>query len=320
MQEPTKYDSIFWIETDKIEPNPFQPRHEFDEERLKALAESIRQYGVLQPLVVTRKEVATDDGGLRTYYELISGERRLRASKIAGTREVPVIIREQADDDRVKLELAIIENLQREDLNPVDRAKAFKRLADDFGFKHHEIAEKVGKSRVYVTNSLRILDLPQEMVDAVAQGQISEGHTRPLLMLSDRPEEQATFFKEILLKKLNVREAESVARNIAVERSRKFKKQATAEILGYQNKLAEMLGTRVSIEESEQGGKIHIDFFSPEDVKAILELVEKSKNVAREVPKPEAMPTTEANQEIPKLVEESQEKEEDIYNIKNFSV
>lgn len=163
-------DSIFHIEVGKIKPNPFQPRKEFDEARLRELADSIRQYGVLQPLVVTRKEIAQDDGGLAVEYELIAGERRLRAARIAGLTQVPVVIRAQADTDQMKLELAIIENLQREDLNPIDRAMAFRRLADEFGFKHTEIAKKIGKSREYVSNSLRLLMLPQDVLDAIAQG------------------------------------------------------------------------------------------------------------------------------------------------------
>ena len=140
--------SIFWVEVDKIKPNPFQPRREFDEEALRALAESIKQYGVLQALVVTRKEIIKDDG-LVVEYELTAGERRLRASKMAGLSQVPVIIRmgegDENKDDLMKLELAIIENVQREDLNPVERAKAFKKLADQFGFKHHQIAQKTGE-------------------------------------------------------------------------------------------------------------------------------------------------------------------------------
>ena len=214
-------DSIFHIEVGKIKPNPFQPRKEFDEARLRELADSIRQYGVLQPLVVTRKEIAQDDGGLAVEYELIAGERRLRAARIAGLTQVPVVIRAQADTDQMKLELAIIENLQREDLNPMDRAMAFRRLADEFGFKHTEIAKKIGKSREYVSNSLRLLMLPQDVLDAIAQGKMTEGHARPLMMLTDRPEEQTTLFKEIMIKKITVREAEDIARRIAVDKARK---------------------------------------------------------------------------------------------------
>src|SRR3990167_4884992 len=175
-------DSIFWIEVDNIKPNPFQPRREFDEARLADLAESIRMYGILQPLVVTRREVSLPDGSIVVEYELISGERRLRASKISGLTQVPALIRNGEEDSRIKLELAIIENLQREDINAVDRARAFDRLAREFGMKHIQIAEKVGKSREYVSNTLRILMLPEEILNALSEGKISEGHTRPLLM------------------------------------------------------------------------------------------------------------------------------------------
>jgi ParB family chromosome partitioning protein len=189
-------DSIFWVETSKIVPNPFQPRKEFEEAKLKDLAESIRQYGILQPLVVTRKEIQKEDGGLSTEYELISGERRLRASKIAGLSQVPVLIRNSEETDQIKLELAIIENLQREDINPVDRARAFDRLAKEFSLTHSQIAQKIGKSREYVSNSMRILMLPEAMLTALAEGKISEGHSRPLLMLADRKEEQEVFSKK----------------------------------------------------------------------------------------------------------------------------
>src|ERR1700744_234097 len=140
--EPTKYDSVFWVEVDRIQPNPFQPRREFDEARLKSLAESIRQYGVLQPLVVTRADIELPGGGLQSAYELIAGERRLRASKLIGLREVPVVIRVGEQTDHMKLELAIIENLQREDLNSIDRAKALAQLANDFALTHAEVGVK----------------------------------------------------------------------------------------------------------------------------------------------------------------------------------
>src|SRR3989344_8939071 len=265
--------SIFWVEVDKIKPNPFQPRHEFDEVKLRDLSDSIRQYGVLQPLVVTRKELEKPDGGIFVEYELIAGERRLRASKMAGVIQVPVIIRAGADDDRTKLELAIIENLQREDLNPVDRAAAFKRLAEDFGFKHVEIAKKVGKSREYVSNSLRLLALPQEMIDALVRGEISEGHARPSLMLGDRPEEQVTLFREILLKRLNVREAEGIARRIAYDKVRKKDRAIAPEIVEIEEELTEKLGTRVHIERKTIGGKITIDFFSSDDLQNLINLI-----------------------------------------------
>ncbi|MDO8564944.1 MAG: ParB/RepB/Spo0J family partition protein [bacterium] len=269
--------AIFWVEVDKVKPNPFQPRREFDEARLQELSESIRMYGVLQPLVVTRKEIARDDGSLFVEYELISGERRLRASRLAGIGQVPVLIRHGEENDREKLELAIIENLQREDLNSVDRAHAFKRLSAEFGFKHTDIGKKVGKSREYVSNTLRILDLPEEILKALSEGRLSEGHTRPLLMLVDRPQEQITLFKEIVYKKVTVREAELIARHIAVERARRKPLEISPELRAVEEKLREALGTRVRIEQGGEGGKILIDFFSTEDLRSILELMNSNQ-------------------------------------------
>jgi ParB family chromosome partitioning protein len=269
--------AIFWIDVDKVSPNPYQPRREFDEERLKDLAESIRQYGILQPLTVSRIEEERGDGGITVRYELVAGERRLRASKLAGLPQVPCIIR-RGDDSKTKLELAIIENLQREDLNPVDRAKSFQRLAEEFSLKHGEIGKKISKSREYVSNTMRLLTLPQEILDALEQGRISEGHTRPLLMLGDRPEEQVTLFKEMLIRKMTVREAEGIARRIAFDKVRKKDRFHDPDIADMEGRLAESLGTRVHIEKKETGGKILIDFFSYEELQGILTILETKKS------------------------------------------
>ena len=266
-------DAIFWIEVDKIKPNPYQPRREFDPVALQTLADSIRQYGVLQALVVTRNEVVKEDGGLAVEYELIAGERRLRASKLAGIREVPCLIKTGEENSLLKLELAIIENIQREDLNAVDRARAFERLVNEFGFKHNQIAEKMGKSREYVSNTLRLLTLPEFILQALSEGKITEGHARPLMMLTGRLPEQETLFKEIIFKKLTVREAEAIARTIAQDRIRKKEHVPDPELVDLEEKFAESLGTRVHIERRENGGKLSIDFFSNEDLHHILELV-----------------------------------------------
>ena len=268
--------SIFWIDTDKVKPNPFQPRRDFDEARLQDLADSIKQYGVLQPLTVSRVEVEKDGGGLVTEYELIAGERRLRAAKMAGVTQVPVIIR-VGDTALMKLELAIIENLQREDLNAVDRARAFFRLVNEFKFTHNEIAKKMGRSREYVSNSLRILTLPEEIINGLSEGKITEGHTRPLLMLADHPEEQLVLFKEILYKKITVREAERLARKIAFDRVRKKEFIPDPEIIELEEEFQEKLGTRVHIDRKELGGQIKIDFFSTEDLRQILEQIKKTE-------------------------------------------
>lgn len=264
--------AIFWIEVEKIKPNPYQPRKEFDEKHLQDLADSIRQYGVLQPIVVTRALHPKEDGGLGAEYELVAGERRLRASKLAGVARIPALIQQGLADPRLKLEVAIIENLQREDLNPVDRAISFSRLANEFSLKHIEIAKKVGKSREYVSNSLRLLLLPEDILGALSKGRITEGHARPLMMLADRKEEQGTLFKEILFKKLTVREAEQIARHIAHDRVRK-KVTIDPEMDRIEKELAESLGTRVSIERRQVGGKLVIDFFSSDDLRALLDKV-----------------------------------------------
>ena len=269
VNKPPRQQSIFWIETDKIKPNSTQPRESFKEESLRGLADSIRQYGVLQPLVVTRREIEVPSGTV-VEYELIAGERRLRASKMAELNQVPVIIRED-EGEKVRLELAIIENLQREDLNPLEKARAFKKLIDSFNLKHHEIATKIGKSREYISNSLRILGLPEEIQRGLSDGAISEGHTRPLLMLSDRPQEQITLYKEIIYKKISVREAERISRSIAKEKARKKNFASDQETRFLEEKLSEKLGTRVQIEKTGSKGKIHIDFFSEEELRALLD-------------------------------------------------
>lgn len=330
--------SIFFIEVDKIVPNPYQPRREFEEAKLKDLADSIRQYGVLQPLVVSRAEKEKEDGGLATEYELIAGERRLRASKLAGLREVPVIIR-VGDDNLMKLELAIIENLQREDLNAVERARAFQRFVDEFKYTHEQIGKKVGKSRVYVSNTIRILMLPDEILNALSEGKITEGHTRPLMMLQDRPEEQLVLFKEILYKKITVREAERMSRKIAIEKVRKTELLPDPEILEMEELFQEALGTRVHIEKNEKGGQILIDFFSPEDLRTLLDTLNSSgaslnnpqalmdrheEKVRSEEPAPVDSTINDDNlqslEDRPKEEIEKANEDADLYNIKNFSL
>ena len=307
-------DSVFWIETEKIKPNPYQPRREFDEARLRDLAESIRMYGILQPLIVTRKEFEKDDGGLAVEYELISGERRLRASKIAGLFQVPALIRHGEEDARIKLEIAIIENLQREDINAVDRARAFDRLVKEFSMKHMQIAEKVGKSREYVSNTMRILALPEHMLNALSEGKISEGHTRPLLMLVDRKEEQETLFKEIIIKKISVRESEAVARKIALDRVRKKDWSHEPEIGEMEKKMKEILGTKVSINKTtDNGGRIIIDFHSTSDIRDILDKLSKQESGESIRPEVNAI-DDRPKQDVVK------EENEEIYSIKNFSV
>jgi len=317
--------SIFWIDTDKIKPNPFQPRRDFDEARLQDLADSIKQYGVLQPLTVSRMEVEKEGGGIVTEYELIAGERRLRAAIIAGVSQVPVIIR-TGDTAMMKLELAIIENLQREDLSVVDRARAFSRLVSEFKFTHNEVAKKIGKSREYVSNSLRILTLPEEIINGLSEGKISDGHTRPLLMLADHPEEQLVLFKEIVYKKITVREAERLARKIAYDRVRKKEFMPDPEITELEEEFQEKLGTRVHIEKKELGGQIKIDYFSTEDLREILDLIHKSENEKKPAEMLENYITKSNTEENAteavddRTKEEIKKDDDDLYNVSNFSV
>lgn len=329
MSSPQHYfeDSIFWIEVEKIHPNPYQPRRDFDEARLKDLSESIRMYGVLQPLVVTRREFTKDDGGLAVEYELIAGERRLRASKLAGLQQVPALIRSGDQSDKMKLELAIIENLQREDINSVDRARAFSRLASEFGMKHVQIAEKVGKSREYVSNTLRILDLPEEILTALSEGKLSEGHTRPLLMLTDRKEEQLVLFKEIVLKRITVREAEAFARNTAKDRVRK-KSLIDPALAELEQKFKDTLGTKVYIERKENGGRIMIDFFDNQDIQNLLLRLSQQATVASVV-ETDATKISEATplQISAETMDDrapaeivAEENTEELYSVKNFGV
>jgi ParB family chromosome partitioning protein len=330
MDRDEKYlsESIFWLEVDRIKPNPYQPRKVFDEAALNSLAESIRQYGVLQPLVVTKRETEIADEGIRVEYELISGERRLRASKIARVHQVPVVIRKAENSDKIKLELAIIENLQREDLNAVDRAKAFKQLIDEFKLSHVEVGKKMGKSREYVSNTLRILTLPEDMQQALMRGDISEGHTRPLLMLAEKKEEQAVLFKEITDKHMTVREAEQIARRIAVERARKA--DLTPELLSLEKQLTEKLGTRVRIEQKEKGGKVLIDFFSPEDLAQLVAIVAQQQQARVQMP-PTPPATASEGQDVPAVADAGlnpntpqeshvSEEEDDLYSMRNFTV
>lgn len=327
---PTKYDSVFWIEVDRIRPNPYQPRKDFSEEGLKSLAESIRQYGVLMPLVVSRTDIEKPGGGLESVYELIAGERRLRASKLAGLKQIPVVIR-QGESNLTKLELAIIENLQREDLNAIDRAKALQKLIDEFGISHAETAAKIGKSREYVSNSLRLLSLPEHMQSAIVGKEMSEGHARPLLALNDRPEERETLFKEIILKKLPVRAAERIARSIAQERVRSYHRK-TPEMVELEKSLTQTLGTRVIIETNAEGGRLLIDFFSPDDLSHLVATLAAEQSVKSSthnshtkgnttpIPPPVFPNTTQLSDDPISPVAPTEPNDDELYSVSGFTV
>lgn len=318
---PTKFDSVFWIDVERILPNPYQPRKDFSEAGLTSLAESIRQYGVLQPLVVSRTDVEKPEGGLESVYELIAGERRLRASKLAGLKQIPVVIR-QGDNNLTKLELAIIENLQREDLNAIDRAKALAKLIEEFGISHAETAAKIGKSREYVSNSLRLLSLPEHMQSAIVGKEISEGHARPLMALNDRPEEREVLFKEITLKRLSVRAAEQIARSIAQERVHK-KNRKSPEMVEIEKSLTETLGTRVIIETNAEGGRLVIDFFSPDDLQHLVATLAAQEVAEEKIAQVSAVifpNTTQISNDPITLAAPEESDDDELYSVSSFTV
>lgn len=271
--QPKRGDSIFWIEVEKVESNPYQPRREFAPEALRDLAGSIREYGMLQPVLVTKREIETPTG-LDVRYQLIAGERRWRAAQIAGLGQIPAIIRRGVDDNRMRLELALIENVQREDLNPMERARAFKQLIDEFHMVQREIAARIGKSREMVANTLRLLSLSPEVQTALGGGKITEGHARAVLMAGDNPTQQFEVYNAILMDRLNVREAENRARQISGKIFTPRKRPSAVhdpEMRAWQNRLQERLGTRVQLQRMGDRGKIVVEFYSEEELRGILD-------------------------------------------------
>lgn len=265
--EPQKSDAIFQIEVDQIRSNPHQPRRYFEEEGLRELASSIREFGVLQPIIVSKIEMETENG--RTVeYELIAGERRLMASKLAGLRTIPAIIR-RLTPEREKLEIAIIENIQRRNLDPIEEAKAFARLQDEFRLTQREIAAKLGKSREAVANAVRLLNLPSDIQQALSERKISESQGRLLLSIQDIGE-QRIMFEDILRGGLSVREVKAKLERKKEERSNEIV-FARPETLALKEKLEEFLGTKVDFQEAGDKGKITISFYSKEELQAIID-------------------------------------------------
>jgi len=252
--------SIIEAPIDAVSPNPHQPRSNFDDSKLQELADSIKEHGILQPLVVSRK----DDSS----YELIAGERRLEAGKIAGLTKVPVVIRQATEQN--KMELSLIENVQRHDLNVVEEAKAYKKLQDTFALTQEEIADRVGKSRSAVANVLRLLNLPVEIQKALAEDKITEGHARTILAISNQ-EKQRALFELILSEQLNVRQAEEKVREVTVKTHPRRLKSLDPEIQQKEQELSESLGTKVKIKKNKKGsGQMVIDFYSSEEFSALV--------------------------------------------------
>ena len=253
------------IEVAKISPNPFQPRKTFETHALKELADSIKEHGVIQPLVVTKTPVG---------YELVVGERRFRAAQLAGVLKVPAIIKQQMVD-QTKLEVALIENIQRQELNPIEEAQAYERLMKTFNLTQDEVAKKIGKSRPLIAKTVRLLNLPAEIQRGIIEGKIAEGHARPLLALND-PEKMLLMYKLVLDQGLNVRQVENKVREIT--RGRPVDSAAPdPKLLALEGELRGRLGTQVKIQRQGTGGRITIDFFSDEELDEIINKMASEK-------------------------------------------
>ncbi len=260
--EPTSSGGVSSISVDQIEPNPRQPRDHFDAQELAELADSIREYGVIQPLIVSLDEQSGR-------YILIAGERRLMAAREAGLENVPVIFREASDQQR--LELALIENVQRADLGPLERAEAYRQLADDFQLTQEDIAARVGKSREAVANTLRLLKLTQFVKQALVDGKISEGHARALLALS-LPQAQNAALQTVLRYDLNVRQTEELVRKLSGEKLPvRHRPEEPPEIRSLEERLQELFGTRVNLHNRRSGGgTLTIHYYSDEDLNKLV--------------------------------------------------
>lgn len=261
--EPDK--DVTFVKIGKVEPNREQPRKNFDEDALLELSESLKQYGVLQPLLVQDK---------KDYYEIIAGERRWRAAKLAGLKEVPVIIKNLTEQEIV--EISLIENIQRENLNPIEEALAYKRLLNEFNLKQDEVAERVSKSRTAVTNSMRLLKLDERVQQMVIDDMISTGHARALLGITDN-EQQYALAQQIFDEKLSVRETEKLVKKLQKQKPEKQKQPVDDSMSVFyedmEQKLKAIMGTKVAIHQKDnQKGKIEIDYYSTDELERIMEL------------------------------------------------
>ena len=252
------------ISIDKVKANKYQPREDFNQEALDDLACSIKEKGFIQPVLVRSKD---------NEYELIAGERRFRAAKKLGYKEIPAIIKEATDLD--SLEISIIENIQRENLNPIDQAKAYKRLQDEFSMTQEKVADTIGKDRATVTNILRLLNLPTKIQEYVSRGTISMGHARAILSLN-KESEQMRLCTKIMKDDLSVRDTESYAKKIALHKPTSKAIDQDPNLTSLEQQLREILGTKVKILRSKKGGKIEIEFYSDADMERVITLLKSS--------------------------------------------
>jgi ParB family chromosome partitioning protein len=252
------------VEIDQIKPNPRQPRSNFEPKAISELADSIAEHGVIQPLIISQESD-------RDEYVLIAGERRLLAAKEAGLQTIPAVVREISEQGMV--EIALIENIQRADLNPLEMAEAYRQLTEEFGLSHDVVGKRIGKSRVAVTNTLRLLNLPASVQQAITDGKISEGHARALLGLPTS-QSQTAALQTILEKEINVRQTEALVRKLTGDRPRpKPAPEASPEIKALEERLRQRFGTRVSMKQGRNGGSITIHYYSDEELEALLGII-----------------------------------------------
>lgn len=273
MKPESEKEHVFYVEVNKIKPNPDQPRQDFDQEGLKELSQSIRKYGVLQPLLVAKMEEESSRGR-NVYYQLIAGERRLKASKLAGLPSVPVVIRDDFVTKGAKLEIALVENVQRKDLNPVEEAEAYERLAKEFGLTQQEIAQKVGKSREVVANSLRLVGLPKDIKESLRGGILSRAHARALLAFGDEAK-QREVYGHILGGRLSSKDVEQMASSSKPSKSKRSK-LSVQDMNRFQNlekNLGEMLKVPVLIRSTDKGGHIVIKFATLQELNKVAKRI-----------------------------------------------
>ena len=266
--EQEENETIQEVSLQELRPNPYQPRKQFDEQAMQELAESVKQHGIVQPLIV-RESIHG--------YEIIAGERRFRAAKLANLRTVPVIVRKCSDDQM--MEIALIENLQREDLNPIEIAKAYRKLMDHFSLTQEELARRVGKSRPYVANFLRLLQLPAEIQADVSRGTLSMGHARALLAVT-KQDLQMKLAKKVVNEQLSVRDLEALIRNMQEGEKKKEKKKpkpVAPIIKQYEEWLQQLFETPVKIKQGRRKGKIEIEYYSEEELERIIDFLHQER-------------------------------------------
>ena len=261
--EDTKAQGISFVDINNIKPNENQPRKSFDEEKLEELATSIKEHGLIQPVILRKAEIG---------YEIVAGERRWRACRKAGLKEIPCIVKELTDEQNMLM--AIIENMQREDLNPIEEAEGLNQMIVSFGMTQEQVSKSVGKSRPYITNALRLLKLPEAVKNFVSEGKLTTGHVRAIAGIGD-PEKQLELAKLVLEKNLSVRELEKLIKENYVQKKKNSRKkiEKSADVIRVEEDLKQIMGTKVNLTQKGKKGKIEIEYYNKEDLERLIEML-----------------------------------------------